>query len=113
MPYSPLGRGMLTGKQEWTTLEQGDGRASAYFPRFQGAALEANLRLVDEIGKLAADKGCTPGQLALAWVLRQKAVTSAIIGASRVAQVEDGARTVDNLALSDEELRLIERALQS
>jgi L-glyceraldehyde 3-phosphate reductase len=49
----------------------------------------------------------------LAWVLRQKAVTSAIIGASRVAQVEDGARTVDNLALTGDELRTIERALQA
>src|SRR3954468_4358253 len=71
VPYSPLGRGMLTGKQEWTTLEEGDGRASAYFPRFQGEALAANLRLVDEIGAVAAEKGCTSGQLALAWVLAQ------------------------------------------
>jgi L-glyceraldehyde 3-phosphate reductase len=65
----------------------------------------------DDIG-LARSRGQSLAQLALAWVLRQKAVTSVIIGASRVAQVEDGARTVDNLALSGDELRMIERALQ-
>jgi aryl-alcohol dehydrogenase-like predicted oxidoreductase len=100
VPYSPLGRGMLTGKQEWTTLEQGDGRASAYFPRFQGEALEANLRLVDEIGKVAADKGCTPGQLALAWVLAQGAVHDLpgvvpIPGTKRVKYLEENVAALD------------------
>ncbi|RNL62993.1 aldo/keto reductase [Nocardioides marmoriginsengisoli] len=89
VPYSPLGRGMLTGKQEWTTLENGDGRASAYFPRFQGEALDANLRLVDEIGKVAAEKGCTPGQLALAWVLAQGDDVAPIPGTKRVKYLEE------------------------
>ncbi|MCW2856261.1 MAG: aldo/keto reductase [Marmoricola sp.] len=89
VPYSPLGRGMLTGKQEWTTLEDGDGRASAYFPRFQGDALEANLKLVDAIGKVAADKGCTPGQLALAWVLAQGDDVVPIPGTKRVKYLEE------------------------
>ena len=98
VPYSPLGRGLLTGKQEWGTLEQGDGRGGAYFPRFQGEALEANLRLVDEIGKLAADKGCTPGQLALAWVLAQGDDVVPIPGTKRVKYLEE------NVAAADVEL---------
>ncbi len=107
VPYSPLGRGMLTGKQEWTTLEQGDGRASAYFPRFQGDALAANLRLVDEIGKVAAEKGCTPGQLALAWVLAQGDDVVPIPGTKRVPYLEENAGaaalalTADDLARLD------------
>jgi aryl-alcohol dehydrogenase-like predicted oxidoreductase len=71
VPYSPLGRGMLTGAITAETLEAGDSRAAGRFPRFQGEALDANLRLVDAVGKIAAGKGVTPGQIALAWVLAQ------------------------------------------
>jgi len=110
VPYSPLGRGMLTGKQEWTTLEQGDGRASAYFPRFQGEALEANLRLVDEIGKLAADKGCTPGQLALAWVLAQGADVAPIPGTKRVKYLEENVAAAD-VELTEADLAQLEQVV--
>ena len=73
VPYSPLGRGLLTGA---ITADRGadgeeDRRRSEYFPRFQGEALDANLALVDKVREIAAAKGCTPGQLALAWVLAQ------------------------------------------
>jgi aryl-alcohol dehydrogenase-like predicted oxidoreductase len=72
VPYSPLGRGLLTGRiASADALAEGDSRRSAYFPRFQGEALEANLALVRAITAIAEDKGCTPGQLALAWVLAQ------------------------------------------
>jgi len=113
VPYSPLGRGMLTGKQEWTTLEEGDGRASAYFPRFQGEALEANLRLVDEIGKVAAEKGCTPGQLALAWVLAQGAAHDLagvvpIPGTKRVKYLEENVAAADVQLTSADLARLEE-----
>jgi len=110
VPYSPLGRGMLTGKQEWTTLEQGDGRASAYFPRFQGEALEANLRLVDEIGKLAADKGCTPGQLALAWVLAQGDDVAPIPGTKRVKYLEENVAAAD-VELTEADLAQLEQVV--
>src|SRR5690348_9036366 len=110
VPYSPLGRGMLTGKQEWTTLEQGDGRASAYFPRFQGDALEANLRLVDEIGKLAADKGCTPGQLALAWVLAQGQDVAPIPGTKRVKYLEENVGAAD-VVLTEADLAQLEQVV--
>jgi aryl-alcohol dehydrogenase-like predicted oxidoreductase len=110
VPYSPLGRGMLTGKQEWTTLEQGDGRASAYFPRFQGEALEANLRLVEEIGKVAADKGCTPGQLALAWVLAQGDDVAPIPGTKRVKYLEENVAAAA-VELSAEDLARLEQVV--
>jgi aryl-alcohol dehydrogenase-like predicted oxidoreductase len=110
VPYSPLGRGMLTGKQEWTTLENGDGRASAYFPRFQGAALEANLRLVDEIGKVAAEKGCTAGQLALAWVLAQGDDVAPIPGTKRVAYLEENVAAAD-VSLTREDLARLEEVV--
>ncbi|HEX4190654.1 MAG TPA: aldo/keto reductase [Marmoricola sp.] len=113
VPYSPLGRGLLTGKQEWKTLEEGDGRGGAYFPRFQGDALAANLRLVDEIGTIAAEKGCTPGQLALAWVLAQGAVhdltaVAPIPGTKRVAYLEENAAAADVELSADDLARLEE-----
>jgi len=87
VPYSPLGRGMLTGRQDWRTLTD-DSRAER-FPRFAGEALEANLVLVDAISKLAAEKGCTPGQLALAWVLAQGQDVAPIPGTKRVRYLEE------------------------
>ena len=68
MPYSPLGRGFLTGKIKTPEdLEADDWRRST--PRFQGENLQKNLDLVTQIQRIAKEKGCTPGQLALAWVL--------------------------------------------
>jgi aryl-alcohol dehydrogenase-like predicted oxidoreductase len=72
VPYSPLGRGLLTGRiTSEETLADDDSRRTAYFPRFQGEALEANLALVARIREIAERTDCTPGQLALAWVLAQ------------------------------------------
>nr|WP_278260161.1 hypothetical protein [Nocardioides convexus] len=61
MPYSPLGRGLLTGGITATPGE-GDSRATAYFPRFQGDNLATNLALVEEVKAIAGAKGVTPGQ---------------------------------------------------
>ncbi|KAB0269455.1 aldo/keto reductase [Microvirga brassicacearum] len=70
VPYSPLGRGFLTGQiKSIDDLEEGDYRRTT--PRFQGENFQKNLDLVREIGAMAKDKGCTPAQLALAWVLAQ------------------------------------------
>ena len=70
VPYSPLGRGFLTGRfRKPEDLPEGDRRRD--FPRFQGENFERNLRLVEQVNALAAGKGCTPAQLALAWVLAQ------------------------------------------
>jgi aryl-alcohol dehydrogenase-like predicted oxidoreductase len=109
VPYSPLGRGILTGAiTSEESLEDGDSRRSAYFPRLNGEGLRANLRLVDRVRAIAEQKGCTPGQLALAWVLAQGDDIAPIPGTKRVKYLEEnvGAAAVtvsaDDLAALDE-----------
>jgi Predicted oxidoreductases (related to aryl-alcohol dehydrogenases) len=89
VPYSPLGRGILTGAITAESLEPGDSRATAYFPRLNGEALQANLALVDRVRALAEAKGCTPGQLALAWVLAQGEDVVPIPGTKRIRYLEE------------------------
>jgi aryl-alcohol dehydrogenase-like predicted oxidoreductase len=110
VPYSPLGRGILTGAVTAESLEAGDSRAAGRFPRFQGAALDANLALVNEVKQLATEHGCTPGQLALAWVLAQGQDVAPIPGTKRIAYLEEnvGATAVD---LTDEDLKALEGAV--
>ncbi|ETX13411.1 aldo/keto reductase [Roseivivax halodurans JCM 10272] len=69
VPYSPLGRGFLTGRFQDGQFEDGDFRAS--LPRFQDEAAQANRRIADLVAMMAERKGCTPAQLALAWLLAQ------------------------------------------
>jgi aryl-alcohol dehydrogenase-like predicted oxidoreductase len=98
VPYSPLGRGLLTGAITATDdLESNDSRRSPYFPRFSGDALEANLALVARIREIAEAKGATPGQLALAWVLAQGDDVAPIPGTKRVKYLEEnvGAASVE------------------
>jgi aryl-alcohol dehydrogenase-like predicted oxidoreductase len=111
VPYSPLGRGILTGAiTSPDDLESADSRRTAYFPRFQGAALESNLALVGRVRELAAAKGVTAGQLALAWVLAQGDDVVPIPGTKRVRYLEEnvGAAVVD---LSVGDLAAIEAAV--
>ncbi|MGZ4473398.1 MAG: aldo/keto reductase [Nocardioidaceae bacterium] len=109
VPYSPLGRGVLTG-----TIDSADRLAEDDFrrasPRFQGAAFDANLALVAKVRELADAKGVTPGQLALAWVLAQGDDVVPIPGTKRVTYLEEnvGAATVD---LTDVDLKAIEDAV--
>ena len=70
-------------------LRADDSRRTAYFPRFHGEALEENLRLVDQVKALADGKGCTAGQLALAWVLAQGDDVVPIPGTKRVTYLEE------------------------
>ena len=95
VPYSPLGRGILTGAITPGSLAADDSRSSAYFPRLNGEALEANLALVDRVRAIAADKGCTPGQLALAWVLAQGDDVVPIPGTKRVKYLEENIAALD------------------
>ncbi len=111
VPYSPLGRGLLTGAiTSEDTLADNDSRRTAYFPRFQGEALDANLVLVARIREIAQAKGCTPGQLALAWVLAQGQDVAPIPGTKRIAYLEEnvGAAAVE---LSAEDLAALEDAV--
>src|SRR4051794_32901261 len=112
VPYSPLGRGLLTGtitRSSGATTE-GDFRRSSYFPRFQGEALEANLTLVDRIREIADEKGCTPSQLALAWVLAQGDDVAPIPGTKRVRYLEENVGALD-VHLEPSDLERLETAV--
>src|SRR3954466_2668518 len=110
VPYSPLGRGILTGAITEEAIGEGDSRSTAYFPRFQGDNLAANLRLVGRVREIAAGKGVTAGQLALAWVLAQGSDVAPIPGTKRVRYLEEnlGATEVE---LSDDDLKALEEAV--
>jgi aryl-alcohol dehydrogenase-like predicted oxidoreductase len=112
VPYSPLGRGLLTGAidRQASALAENDSRRSAYFPRFHGEALEQNLELVDRVRALASDKGCTPGQLALAWVLAQGDDIVPIPGTKRVTYLEENVGAV-GVRLSADDLAALEQAV--
>jgi aryl-alcohol dehydrogenase-like predicted oxidoreductase len=99
VPYSPLGRGFLTGHATRAEeLPAGDNRKS--HPRFQGANFDANLRLVESVKQLAAQKVCTPGQLAIAWLLRQGDDVVPIPGTKRRSYLRENLGALD-VALSD------------
>ena len=113
VPYSPLGRGMLTGAVTRESLESDDSRATGRFPRFSGDALDANLALVDKVRELAADKGCTPGQFALAWVLAQgddRLGVAPIPGTKRVRYLEENVGALD-VELTADDLAALEQAV--
>ncbi|MCB8881995.1 aldo/keto reductase [Acidisoma cellulosilytica] len=109
IPYSPLGRGFLTGQiKSPDDLEADDWRRN--MPRFQGENFQKNVDLADKIAEFAKARGCTPGQLALAWVLAQGEDIIPIPGTKRRKFLEEnlGAATV---TLSAEELAEIDRIL--
>jgi len=113
VPYSPLGRGLLTGRIAQGSLDESDSRSSAYFPRLNGEALDANLVLVERIRRLADAKGCTPGQLALAWVLAQgddELGVSPIPGTKRITYLEENIASLD-VTLDDADLSALEQAV--
>lgn len=109
VPYSPLGRGLLTGAITDTPAD-GDSRATAYFPRFQGDNLATNLALVDKVRELATQHGCTPGQLALAWVLAQGDDVVPIPGTKRIAYLEENAASRE-VVLSADDLAALDAAV--
>ena len=105
VPYSPLGRGFLTGRiRSRDDLEQDDFRAG--LPRFAEGNLEANLALVDKLNAMAGERGVTAAQLALAWVLAQDDHIVPIPGARKIGNLEANVAAVD-LRLSPEELASI------
>lgn len=108
--YSPLGRGFLSGKISTASdLVEGDARRN--YPRFQGENLQKNLQLLDRIREIAAEKGCTPAQLALAWLLAQGRDIIPLVGTKRRAYLEEDVGAV-NVGLSREDLRRIDEASQ-
>jgi len=111
VPYSPLGRGFLTGRfRRPEDLPADDVRRS--HPRFQGENFQKNLQLVDRISGLAVEKRCTPSQLALAWVMAQGDDMVAIPGTKRRGYLEDNAGAV-NVRLSADDLRRLDEMMPS
>jgi aryl-alcohol dehydrogenase-like predicted oxidoreductase len=109
VPYSPLGRGYLTGKvDENTTYDSSDIRS--HNPRFTPEAIRANRVVVDLLEKIAAQKGATPAQIALAWLLAQKPWIVPIPGSRKLERLEEniGAAAVE---LTSDDLGEIEDAM--
>jgi aryl-alcohol dehydrogenase-like predicted oxidoreductase len=106
--YSPLGRGFLTGQiRSADDFAEGDFRG--YLPRFQGENLQRNLELVGRVEEIAQEKGRTPGQIALAWVLSRGDDVVPIPGTKRRAYLEENAAAAD-VELTAEELEQLEQA---
>jgi aryl-alcohol dehydrogenase-like predicted oxidoreductase len=106
VPYSPLGRGFLTGQiRSIEDFVEDDYRRVS--PRFTGENFQRNLDLVDKVRELAAEKGCTPGQLALAWLLAQGDDVVPIPGTKRRTYLEENVGGVD-VQLTADDLRRIE-----
>jgi aryl-alcohol dehydrogenase-like predicted oxidoreductase len=107
--YSPLGRGFLTGRyRRIEDFEPGDFRR--FHPRFEGANFAKNLELVGEIEAMAAEKGCTPSQLALAWVPAQGDDVVPIPGTKRRGFLEENLGAAE-VRLSQADLARIDRVL--
>jgi aryl-alcohol dehydrogenase-like predicted oxidoreductase len=104
--YSPLGRGFLTG-QITSPDDFPDGDFRGNLPRFSGENFAHNIELVDKVRALAAEKGCTPGQLALAWVLAQGPDVVPIPGTKRRTYLEENVAALD-VVLSVDDLAAIE-----
>ncbi len=107
VPFSPLGRGFLTGAIT-SPADFGDDDFRKNMPRFQGEAFAANLRLVDAVRELAAEKGVTAGQLALAWVSAQGADVVPIPGTKRRSYLAENAGA-DQVELTGQDLARLEQ----
>ena len=106
VPFSPLGKGFLTGKiTEDTVFSDKDVRSN--FPRFQKEAIEANQALIDLIGKIAQDKNATPAQIAIGWVLAQKPWIVPIPGTTKIHRLDENLGGVE-VELTAADLKEIE-----
>jgi aryl-alcohol dehydrogenase-like predicted oxidoreductase len=109
VPYSPLGKGFLTGKiDENTTFDSSDIRSR--IPRFSPEAMKANQALVDLLARIAAQKDATPAQIALAWLLAQKPWIVPIPGSRKLERLDENIGALD-VELTPNDLQEIESAL--
>lgn len=108
VPFSPLGKGFLTGK--FTAENKRPSAAGSIYPRFTDEALAANQVLVDYLKKLADEKQATPAQVALAWVMAQKNWIVPIPGTRKKERLEENIQSV-SVSLSEAELAEIDKAL--
>jgi aryl-alcohol dehydrogenase-like predicted oxidoreductase len=108
VPYSPLGKGFLTGKIDGNaTFDKSDFRST--LPRFAPEALKANQALIDLLGRIAKQKNATPAQIALAWLLAQKPWMVPIPGTTKLNRLEENIGAV-SIHLTSEDLQGIEAA---
>jgi aryl-alcohol dehydrogenase-like predicted oxidoreductase len=108
VPFSPLGRAVLTGAIDSSEDVSGDADFRRNMPRFQAENLARNLELVEGLGEIADAKGCTRGQLALAWLLAQGGHIAPIPGTKRVKYLEENVAAADVELPGDELARLDE-----
>lgn len=112
VPWGPLGTGFLTGTIDTSTKFDSATDLRANFPRFTPEAIKANMPLVTMLRDVAADKGATPVQIALAWLLAQKPWIVPIPGMDKVAYIDDNLKAID-LELSAEDLTNMDALLSS
>jgi aryl-alcohol dehydrogenase-like predicted oxidoreductase len=108
VPFSPLGRGFLTGRID-QGAQFGEGDVRAILPRFTAEARAANQAVVDLLGRVAQDKGATPAQVALAWLLAQRPWIAPIPGTRRQGRLEENLGAAD-LQLTPADLAVISAA---
>jgi aryl-alcohol dehydrogenase-like predicted oxidoreductase len=107
--YSPVGRGFLTGRIQ-STDQFADDDFRRFNPRFQGANLDQNLKLVETVRQVADDAGCTPVQLALAWLLSRGEDVVPIPGTKRVSYLEENVAAVD-VTLTPDHIRVLDETV--
>ena len=95
VPFSPLGKGFLTGTVDTATTFEAGADLRAQIPRFAPDALARNLALVDEVRRVAEDRGATPGQVALAWLLAQRPWIVPIPGTTKPHRLAENAAAAD------------------
>jgi aryl-alcohol dehydrogenase-like predicted oxidoreductase len=108
VPYSPLGKGFLTGKMDENT-KFGSSDFRSTLPRFTPAALKANQAVVHLLGRIAKQKGATPAQIALAWLLAQKPWIVPIPGTTKLSRLDENIGSVA-IKLTSDDLREIDNA---
>jgi aryl-alcohol dehydrogenase-like predicted oxidoreductase len=109
VPFSPLGKGFLTGTVDAsTTFEEGNDLRTQ-IPRFAADALQHNMAMVEEVKVIAASQGVPPGQIALAWLLAQKPWIVPIPGTTKLHRLEENIAAAD-ITLSSDELRQLTEA---
>jgi aryl-alcohol dehydrogenase-like predicted oxidoreductase len=106
IPWSPLARGVLTGNRETSTTRA---KTDDFARTLYGNTEEADARVVADLRKVAQNRGVPPAQVALAWLLQQPGVVAPIVGASKMAHLED-ALAASTLKLSPEEIEALEKS---
>jgi L-glyceraldehyde 3-phosphate reductase len=111
IPFSPLGQGLLSGRYLDGVIPA-DSRAASKDGFLKADAITpTHVKILQSLAAVAQERGQSLAQMALAWILRQSAVTSVLIGASRLSQIDDNLGALENTAFGPEELARIDAAL--